>query len=531
MDVLKHSNQADLVIGIDSSTTACKAIVWDCQGNLVTQGRASLALQTPRPVWHEQPAEDWWTAACQALQMVTGQVDGRRLAGLCITHQRETFVPVNEQGYPLRNAILWMDVRSGPYLAGLAEVYDRDTFHKVTGKPLNGNLTIGKIAWLRENEPEIFNQTHRYLDTHAFLVQHLTGFARTGWGCADPTGLFDIQKNTWAEELLAAVGVHADQFPQVYPPGAVLGTVTAAAALSTGLPEGLPVVAGIGDGQACGLGANITSPGDTYLNLGTAVISGTFSKDCLTSSAFRTMCGGIAGTYLLETVILGGTYTITWFIKNFSCPSFLGIATSPASLNQDGNAPSAEDALEELARQIPPGAEGLLLVPYWNSAMNPYWDASASGIVVGWRGVHQRQHLYRAILEGIAFEQRFHTLGVETELQHPVRRFIAMGGGARSDLWCQIIADVTGKPVLRTATHEAAALGAGILAAAGVGLFPGVRQAAEAMTQTQPQGFEPDIQRGLFYRQIYQEVYIHLFPALQPYLDRLSDLGTAGDGE
>ena len=521
MDEVRRLNRADLVIGIDSSTTACKAIVWDCQGNLITQGRAPLALQTPRPVWHEQPADEWWTAACQALHMVTRQVDGRRLAGVCITHQRETFVPVDAQGVPLRNAILWMDVRSGPYLPALEKAIGGDTYHKITGKPLNGNLTIGKIAWLRDNEPEIFRQAYHFLDTHAFLVQRLTGFARTSWGCADPTGLFDIHNHTWSEELLAEIGIHPEQLPQVYPPGVVLGSVTAAAAMATGLPEGLPVVAGIGDGQACGLGANVTSHGDTYLNLGTAIISGTYSKDCLTNPAFRTMTGGVAGTYLLETVILGGTYTITWFIKNFYT----------ASQEQDGNAQPAEDALEELARQIRPGAEGLLLVPYWNSAMNPYWDASASGMVVGWRGVHQRQHLYRAILEGIAFEQRFHTLGVEAEIQHPVRRFIAMGGGARSDLWCQIIADITGKPVYRTATYEAAALGAGILAAGGVGLFPDVRQAANAMTQISPQGFEPDIPRGLFYKQIFEDVYLHLFPVLQPYLDRLSDLARNGAAE
>jgi len=180
---------------------------------------------------------------------------------------------------------------------------------------------------------------------------------------------------------------------------------------------------------------------------------------------------------------------------------------------------------------IPPGAEGLMLVPYWNSAMNPYWDAAASGIVVGWRGVHTRAHLYRAILEGIAFEQRLHTEGVEAALGQPVESYVAMGGGAQSERWLQIIADVTGKPVYRAVVTDAAALGAGILAATGVGLFTDVRAAAKAMTRIAPEPFVPDAGRHAFYSQLYAEVYRALFPAVQPYLQRLTALAELADHE
>jgi sugar (pentulose or hexulose) kinase len=166
----------------------------------------------------------------------------------------------------------------------------------------------------------------------------------------------------------------------------------------------------------------------------------------------------------------------------------------------------------------------LMLVPYWNSAMNPYWDAAASGIVVGWRGIHTRAHLYRAILEGIAFEQRLHTEGVETALGQSVESYVAMGGGAKSERWLQIVADVTGKSVYRAMTTEAAALGAGILAATGAGLFPDVRAAAEAMTRIAPDPLLPDDARHEVYSRLYAEVYQHLFPALQPYLKRLTAL-------
>ncbi|HSB02624.1 MAG TPA: FGGY-family carbohydrate kinase, partial [Anaerolineales bacterium] len=353
--------------------------------------------------------------------------------------------------------------------------------------------------------------TSKYLDVHAFLVQRLTGSCCTGWGCADPTGLFDLQNNRWAETFLSQVGIRLDQLPELYPPGTVLGTVIPSVAQACGLPADLPVVAGIGDGQASGLGVNITSAGDAYLSLGTSVISGTYSDQYVFSSAFRTMTGGVPGTYLLETVQLGGGYTIAWFMEK--------IAAQPGK-----NAAQLQEFYDQAARAVSPGSEGLVLVPYWNSVLGPYWDAAASGIIVGWRGHHQLPHLYRAILEGIAFEQHLGTLSVEKAVGQSVNRYIAMGGGAQSDLWCQILADVTNKPVFRAVTTEAAALGAGILAATAAGCYADARQAAREMSHILPQPAEPDPARHDFYNRLFEEVYRPLFPALQPYLDRLASI-------
>jgi len=346
---------------------------------------------------------------------------------------------------------------------------------------------------------------------HSFLVHRLTGLYRTGWGCADPTGMFDIQSNCWAGTLLNRVGVRLDQMPEVYPPGTVVGTVLPSVADACGLPVGLPVVAGIGDGQASGLGVNITCPGDAYLSLGTSVISGTHSDQYVIGSAFRTMTGGIPGSYLLETVLLGGGYTISWFMEK--------MAGQPGQ-----EAAQLQAFYDQAAGAVPPGSAGLVVVPYWNSVLGPYWDPAASGIVVGWRGIHQLPHLYRAILEGIAFEQRLDTIGVEKALGQFVRRYIVIGGGAQSSLWCQIIADITDKPVFRGTTTDAAALGAGILAATAAGCYAAARQAAQGMTHILPQPFEPDAARHDLYNYLFEEVYRPLFPALQPYLDRLASV-------
>ncbi len=269
------------------------------------------------------------------------------------------------------------------------------------------------------------------------------------------------------------------------------------------------MVAGIGDGQACGLGVNITSPGDAYLSLGTSVISGTFSAQYTFDPAFRTMTGGVPGTYLLETVQLGGGYTLAWFLEKIASQPGLEVS-------------QLQDFYDQAASAVPPGSAGLVVVPYWNSVLGPYWDPFASGIIVGWRGFHQLSHLYRAILEGVAFEQYLGALGVEKALGQPVQRYIAIGGGAQSDLWCQMIADITNKPVFRAAATEAAALGAGILAATAAGCYANTHEAAQAMTHILPQPLKPNAVNHAFYNRLFEEVYRPLFPALQLYLDRLA---------
>ena len=505
--------KADLVLGIDCSTTGVKVIAWDQEGYALATGRCSLSILRPQPDWHEQNAEEWWRATFTALKQVSEQVDPERIAAMAISHQRETFVPVDETGQPLRNAILWMDERARPLIPGLRRQFSFERFHAITGKPLSGNLTIAKVAWLQENEPEVFRQAAFFLDVHAYLVQRLTGKFLTGWGCADPTGLFDIRQNDWSPELVTGVGLKLEQLPKSYPPGAVLGEMTPQAASLCGLKPGILVVAGLGDGQAAGLGANITRQDEAYLSMGTSFISGVFSEKYQVDPAFRTLYSGISGTYFIETAILGGSYIIRWFVENFS----------ESEIHADQEI-SAEEFYEIEASQVPPGSLGLLLVPYWNSAMGPYWDASASGIVVGWRGAHGRAHLYRAILEGIAFEQCLNTRGVERTLGVHTRRYIAAGGGAQNTLWRQIVADITGIPVFRSTSQECAALGAGILAASAAGLHHDTRQAAQAMAHIEELATEPDSIRQAYYQKIYEEVYVNLFPALQKYLSRLTEL-------
>jgi sugar (pentulose or hexulose) kinase len=497
------------VIGIDASTTACKAIAWDRRGRLLAEGRATYPLLQPAPKQYEQDAEGWWRGTCAAVRTLLDQVEPAGAEGLCITHQRESFVLVDREGRPLRNAILWLDERSQAQVGRLKAAIGAGRFHRITGKPLTPNPSITKLLWLAEYEPDLLARAHQVLDAGAFLAQRLTGHFRTSLASADPMGLLDMRTGTWSPELLKPLGINAEQLPDLVPPGSVIGAVSAGAAAQTGLSTGLPLIAGAGDGQCAGLGANATGEGRAALNLGTAVVSGATSDEYLTERAFRTLYAALPGAYFLETVIQGGVFTIGWFVERF-CADLRGSTT--------GTGP--EEILEREAAHVPPGCLGLTLVPYWNHAMTPYWDPAARGIVVGWTGAHGRAHFYRAILEGIGFEQRLVGDALMEATGRRLDTYVALGGGSRSPLWCQILADVTGVPLVRAASSEATCLGAGMLAAAAAGWYADAEQAAAAMA-TDGERFDPQPDNEALYQRLFEEVYRPLYPTLQPLIHRL----------
>ncbi|MGL4650716.1 MAG: xylulokinase, partial [Caldilineaceae bacterium] len=307
-----------LVISMDSSTTACKALAWDAQGNAVAEGRASYPLRQPRPGFHEQSAEDWWSGACAALRACTAQVDPADIDGFAITHQRESFVVLDADGAPLRDAILWSDERSRSQVAWLERTFGRDALHQLTGKPPSMTASIAKVVWLMEHEGTRMARAATIVDVQGFLLRRLTGRRATSLASADPMGLIDMQQRCWAEDLLRDLGLRVDQFSDLLEPGAQVGVISPAAAEATGLRAGLPVFAGAGDGQCAGLGANATHPQRAYMNLGTAIAAGAFVPTYVADRAFRTLYAPVAGGFFIEHVLRGGVYTVTWFAEKFA---------------------------------------------------------------------------------------------------------------------------------------------------------------------------------------------------------------------
>ena len=489
----------NLVIGVDCSTTASKAVVWDQTGKAVATSRRAYELEHVRSGWVEQHAPDWWSSTSSSIADVVSKVGGHRIAAIAITHQRETFVCLDENARPIRPAITWMDIRA----TAEVEEFGTDEVHRITGKPPNPTPAWYKLLWLKKHEPGTIARTKHVVDVAGYLVQRLTGEWVTSWACADPLGLVDLQRFDYDDGLLEMAGLDRSKVSRLLQPGAVAGELTAEAAVELGLSKNLPVVVGAGDGQSAGLGCNVTRPGRAYLNIGTGVVSGVYADKYSYAKAYRTMGGPVPGTYILETFIGGGTQNIVWFVEQ--------ISNMDAKRLKPGETP--EQLLEAMAANIPEGSEKLLCLPYWTGAMTPYWDGHARGAFIGLSGLHGKAHMYRATLESLALEQRLLTTGVEEATGRAIDEIVLLGGGSRSALLCQIIANVLGRNVTLTREQESTALGAGIHAAAAVGLYKDIRIAADAMTGTE-MIFEPDAASHARYADIF-EAYRSIYPGLK----------------
>jgi xylulokinase len=447
-----------VIVALDCSTTACKAVVFDLSGETVCESRRYLTTTSPRPGWYEQDATEWWEAVADALASVAELLpaDLRPIA-LGITHQRETFVCVDAQSRPIRPAILWLDDRAEEQVARLG----RADLHAATGKPPSTVPSFYKLAWLAEHEPETLRRTHQVLDVHAAVAYHLTGVAATPWASADSTGLLDLSTRTWSAALLTACELTAEQMPRLCAPGDTIGGLRPEVARRTGLPAGLPVVAGAGDGQCAGLGVGALEPGTAYLNLGTSFSLGVFVPGSPIFPGLRTVATGVPETSALETLQLCGGMTLTWLWRNMLA------ADDPAVL--------------DAALDVPRGANGLLFLPYLEGRETPAHEPELRAAFLGMSVRHGRPEMIRAVIEGLAYDQRDCLDYLSSRSAQDIERIVVTGGHAQSALVSQIFANVLGVPVAVAPEREGTALGAAIIAVAG--RTRSVRETARAMTR------------------------------------------------
>jgi xylulokinase len=496
----KRNISGPLVVGLDCSTTGAKAIAFDHEGRQVAFAAAPMPLRSPQPAHYEQHVADWWSAARRVLQHVTKQVDPGRIVAVGIANQRETFVPLDVHGAPLRPAILWLDERCKPEVDAFAAKVGRRRIHSITGKPVDYAPVVYRLAWMKRHEPAVFRRIGMIADVHAYLAWKLTGLWRTSLASADPLGMVDMKREQWSPVVLGALGLSATQVPDLVAPGVGMGIVHADAARATGLCEGTLVVAGGGDGQCAGLASHALSAQRAYLNFGTAFVAGLYGERYRVSDAFRTMIAIAERGYYYELSLRAGTFSLDWFLG-----TVLGVSREAM--------PAVHRQLTGEASRIAPGCGGLRYVPYICGAMNPYWDAHARGSFTGLASSHGQAHFYRAILEGVAFEQAMALEAAERAVGARVKEIVAMGGGAANPLWVSLMADITGRQILIPSTLEASTLGAGIAAAMGAGWFPSFAEAAGAMTGI-TQRIVPDAVRRARYRVMLRE-YARLYPSLK----------------
>ena len=493
-----------LVIAVDCSTTAAKAVIIDAEGHLVGSGSEPLETRSPAPHRFEQHAPDWWTATDHAIRQALNEIDDRStVAAICVTHQRESFVCLDAEEQPIRPAILWMDGRADAE----ARRYGTDRVELLSGKPADITPGLYKLLWLRDREPDTLARCHRVADVHTYLVHAMTGRWVSSTGSVDPLALLDQATGDYSDELLELAGLQRRQLPDLVPSGTSLGALRPEVTEAWGLSPDVVVVAGTGDGQAAGIGLGVTDPGAAYLVLGTAVVIGSETTSYLPARAYRSMVSAMPGHTTVETFSSSGTFLSTWFRQEFGDPD-LGGAPDPA--------------LERDAAAVPVGSERLLTLPYWNGAQTPHWDGRASGITLGWQGCHTRAHFYRSLLEGIALELRSQLDGLEQARGSRVEVIRAMGGGARSVLWTQILADVFDRPLEVCASGEVSALGAAAIALTSLGVYPSLPDAATAVARTDAV-IEPRPENVKQYNAL-RSVYTRVFAETRDILHTLHDL-------
>jgi len=507
--------QQDLVIGIDSSTSATKAIAWDRSGKAQAEGRAPISMSNPRPGHFEQDPADWWGSTASALRAVTGKIDAARIAAIGISNQRESFGTFRANGTALRPGTLWLDERARPQEKAFGRSFGAERVHDISGKPLDVIPCLYRMIWLRENEPDLFAQTEKMAEVHGYLAFRLTGLWTTSTASADPMGVLDMRSLDWSNDILAAAGVPRSMMLNLARPGEIIGAVSEEAGAATGLKAGTPVVAGGGDGQCAGTGVDLLVPGRAYINIGTAVVSGSFGLDYAHHRAFRTMTAIADGGYIYETCLRSGTFLVEWLVREMFQADARGEGDIFAKLEKE-------------AASSPIGSGGIVIVPYWQGCMMPHWDSAARGVIAGLSGSSRRGDIYRALLEGIALEQANSTALAVGGSGQPIDHYVAMGGGASSNLWAQMLADASGRPVLRSTTVEASSLGAAMVAARGAGWFGSIAEASQAMASKPVKTFEPDPKSAARYAELLS-IHADLWPTLSAWNARLAAFTEAGN--
>ncbi len=491
---------SDLVLGIDASTTAVKAIAFDETGTPQAQARATYPLHTPAPGFFEQDAEDWWTAFQDAVSTVCSGIGGDRVRALAIGVQRETFVPLATDGQPTHRAILWLDERARAEVAELGAEIGADRIHEITGKPPDPTPSLYAMAWLKKHRPDALSNAAMVVDVHGYLVHKLTGQWTTSLPAADPLGIVDVKAGAFDADLVAAAGLRLDQLPGLVPGGEKIGSLLPDHARALGLRDDVLVIAGAGDGQVTGLGLGAIGGDNAYLSIGSGIVTGMLSDSYRIDRAFRTLASSIGDGFMLETVIRSGMQFVDWVVN-----------TTGQSI----------EALEDAALEIDPGSDGLLAVPYFAGVMNPYWDPAARGTFTGLSLAHTSGHLFRAVLEGLALEQAVATEAMEKSVGRRAQRFVACGGGLKSRILPKVMAATLKRPIAASPVEEGVALGAAILAARGAGWFDGVGPAIEAMVTPPDRIHAPDPALTAIYEPLVT-IYRDLHPSVAPLQARLS---------
>jgi xylulokinase len=493
------------LLGIDVSTTSAKALVVDETGMVVSMASTTHTLFIPRPLWSEQNPIDWWTGTCKSIRQALSKakIDASDIAAIGLTGQMHGLVMLDEKGEVLRPAILWNDQRTGAQCDEIRARLGKSRLIQITGNDALTGFTAPKILWVQENEPDIYKRCRHVLLPKDYIRYRLTGGYAVD--CADGAGtiLFDLKKRTWSEEVLKALDIPLEWMPKTYEGIEITGTVSKEGAEATGLLEGTPVAGGGGDQAAQATGVGAVKPGIVAVTLGTSgvVFATTPSALIEPEGRLHAFCHTSPGRWHLMGVMLSAAGSLQWYHNTLAVGESF-------------------DALISEAANVPPGCEGLLFLPYLTGERTPYPDPLARGAWVGLISKHTRAHITRSVLEGVAFGLRDCFELLRTAGLDAIQEARVSGGGAKSQIWQQIIADILGVELLTVNTTEGAVFGAALLAGVSVGKWTDIDSACSTCVHVTG-SVKPRLDIKAKYDGYYQ-LYKNLYPALMQITHALS---------
>jgi len=497
------------LLGLDLGTTGAKAVVIDETGKVVSRATEEYPLIVPRPGWSEQDAGDWWRASATAIRraIASAEVDPGEIEGIGLTGQMHGLVLLDGEGKVLRNPILWNDQRTAEQCAWMTEKLggERETI-RLTCNPVLAGFTAPKLMWVRQNEPGIYSHARKMLLPKDFIRFKLTGTCATEVSDASGTSLFDVRKRKWSEEVLERLDIPFAMVPDVHESTATTGEVSRGASDETGLRVGTPVVGGGGDQAAGAVGNGIVRPGVISATIGTSgvVFAHTDEVKVDPEGRLHTFCHAVPGKWHVMGVMLSAGGSMRWFRDKLGSPE-TEIARSRSA--------DPYDLLVAEAEGVPCGSEGLVFLPYLSGERTPHKDPDARGVFFGLSLRTGKGHLVRAIMEGVAFGMR-DSLEIMKETGISVTQVRASGGGARSELWRQIQADIYGVELHRMEAEEGPAFGAALLAGVGVGAYRSVEEACDITVKTAGL-VQPRPENMAVYERCYS-IYKDLYHSLKP---------------
>ena len=509
---------ANNLLAIDVGTQSVRAIVFDLEGNILA--REQLPIEpyfSKQPGWAEQDAELYWRAIGEACRALWRTVDVGTIAGVGLTTQRATSVSLDASGKPLRPAIVWLDQRRAENEPPLGGIWGLLFKLVGVGDTVASFQAQAKANWLRAHEPELWQKTDKFLLLSGYLTYRLCGEFTDSVACQVGYIPFDYKKLEWAKASdwkWLGVRVRREQLPRLVPPGGKLGGISAEAAAHTGLPAGLPLIAAAADKADEILGSGVAGPGVAALSFGTtATINSISAKYVEVTPFIPPYPAAVPGAYATEIQIYRGFWMVSWFKQQFA-------HREQEIAESRGIAPEA--LFDELVAKVPPGSMGLTLQPYWSPGVR-FPGPEAKGAIIGFGDVHTRAHIYRAILEGLAYALRQGREQIEKRTRRKLTRLVVAGGGSQSDIAMQITADIFGLPAERPHVYDASALGAAMNVAVGLGLHADYPTAVRRMTRS-GRVFQPEPATQAVYERLYTQVYRKMYARLQPLYQEIREI-------